>query len=136
ARIERATAVRDPEEGDVTVQRRGQRVGIEVRGAEQQSHPGSRLLHVIPERFHRRSTDHALLAPAGDESLARPCDTRQDAFELKEITPLRLGQGGASMHAELCDVESDLAQLAYYENLEVFRRELRQFGHRSTPGAE
>src|SRR5207237_8743058 len=57
---------------------------------------------------------------------------RQEAFELKEIAPLRRGQGGASMNAELCDIESDLAQLAYHENLEVFRRELRQFGHRST----
>src|SRR5207237_4769813 len=104
--------------------------------AEQQSQLGSRLLHVIPERFHRRSTDQALLAPAGDESLARPRGSRQDSFELKEIAPLRLGQGGASMHAELCDVASDFAQLAYHENLEVLRRELRQFGHRSTPGAE
>src|SRR5256886_4242420 len=48
------------------------------------------------------------------------------------MAPLRLGQGGASMNAELCNIESDLAQLAYHENLEVFRREHRQFGHRST----
>src|SRR5205807_10510092 len=37
-----------------------------------------------------------------------------------------------SMNVELSDIESDLAQLAYHENLEVFRRELRESGHRST----
>src|SRR5256885_6367248 len=94
--------------------------------------PASALFVVHPQRFHRRSTVRSLLAPAGDESLARPRGSRQDAFELKDIAPLRLGQGGASMNAELSDVESDLAQLAYHENLEVFRRELRQFGHGST----
>src|SRR2546429_7476382 len=66
ARIERGATVRDPEKGDVTVPRRGQRVEIGVSRAEQQSHPRFLLLYVVPQRFHHRSADHAPLAPASD----------------------------------------------------------------------
>src|SRR5205085_10763676 len=72
------------------------------------------------------------LAPTGDEGRARPRRAAQDACEFQQIAPLRLGERGAAMDAELGDVEPDFAQLPHHQDLEVLRRELRQFGHRST----
>src|ERR1700751_4299213 len=83
AGVERAAAVGDAEQGDVPLLRRGERLGIEVRGAEQQPplRARARLFDVSPQRLHGRAPDRRLLAPAGDETVGPPRGSAQDTLE-------------------------------------------------------
>src|ERR1700751_2248232 len=115
AGVERAAAVGDAEQGDIPLLRRGERLGIEVRGAEQQPRLRARLFDVSPQRLHGRAPDRRLLAPAGDETVGAPRRSAPDTLELNEIAPLRLGQSGAAVDRELGDGEPGFAQLAYHQ---------------------
>jgi len=135
ARVEGRPAVGDAEEREGAVPSGCQGVRLEVGGAEEDTGVDAGFLQVIPERLHLSAPDRRVLPPAGDQSPPLPTGAAHPAFELEEISPLGLGKHSASMDPQLGHLEPNLAQLAHDEDLEIFRCELRQFEHQSSPSS-
>src|SRR2546425_9386920 len=130
ARVEGRPPIGDPKQREGRVPGGVQRIRIEARGAEQESHFGTGFLDVILQRLDLGAPECGLLPPAGDQRPPLPGRSAHYTFQFKEIAALGFGQRRAPMDTQLADVEADLSELAHDEDLKGLGCELRQFQRR------
>src|SRR6266705_3484805 len=131
ARVERRPPVRHSEERDGALLRGPPGVRLEDRRSEENPQLGACFRDVVPQGLNFGGSDGCLLPPAGDERPSPPRCAAHYARELKEIAPLRLGQGRAAMRVQLGDLEPDLAQLTHHQDFEILGRQVGQLIHRA-----
>src|SRR5205823_224978 len=124
ARVESRSAVGDPQQQEGLVLGGRQGVGVEGSRAEQNAGLDLRFLEVLLQRLDVAGSDRSLLPATSDEGAPLPPGAPHYAFELKEITPLGLGEHRVPMRAQCGNVEPDFAQLTRHQDLEVLGSEL------------
>jgi len=130
AQIQRTPTVDQAQQRHAALSRRAQRIGREVRRAEQQAHLGPSLSQPSRHALDRLGPDRALLPPAGDQTGSPPLSPAEPRPQLEQEPSLRLRQFRAPVDAQVGDLEADLPELADHEDLVIVGRHLRELGRR------